>query len=423
MNSPFPPPILEALMSARTSEGSLRAYLREIAQVPLLTAEEEQTLAARVQLGDAGARDLMIRANLRLVVTIAFEHVNRGMALSDLISEGNLGLVTAVERFVPARNSRFATYAAWWIKQHIRRALSKDRTIRIPVHVSERIVKIHHASEQMTFDLGRMPSDAELAEELGLAASRVEQLRRASYNSLSLNAAVYGDDSMELSEMVGEADPLTPFDQTGARNQAETLHKALALLRERDRRIIVQRFGLDGTGEKTLAEIATQFGLTRERGAATGTRGAAKTAAHSQSVGKLFAVFRRRGVSYEQVASRCAIAYSHRERTPGRFVENRSTRFDRRQITGAKCRACCFPSDSFCFSLCAQERRGPMMQELAPAQRCSKTGHNGGARWRMEWRRERIHRSSGTRRKTFVGKYRCREKGILRRSCSAMRFL
>jgi len=252
-------------MSARTSEGSLRAYLREIAQVPLLTAEEEQTLAARVQLGDACARDLMIRANLRLVVTIAFEHVNRGMALSDLISEGNLGLVTAVERFVPARNSRFATYAAWWIKQHIRRALSKDRTIRIPVHVSERIVKIHHASEQMTFDLGRMPSDAELAEELGLAASRVEQLRRASYNSTSLNAAVYGDDSMELSEMVGEADPLTPFDQTGARNQAETLHKALALLRERDRRIIVQRFGLDGTGEKTLAEIASQFGLTRER--------------------------------------------------------------------------------------------------------------------------------------------------------------
>jgi len=252
-------------MSASTSEGSLRAYLREIAQVPLLTAEEEQTLAARVQLGDACARDLMIRANLRLVVTIAFEHTNRGMALSDLISEGNLGLVTAVERFVPARNSRFATYAAWWIKQHIRRALSKDRTIRIPVHVSERIVKIHRASEQMTFDLGRMPSDAELAEELGLAASRVEQLRRASYNSTSLNAAVYGDDSMELSEMVGEADALTPFDQTGARNQAETLHKALALLRERDRKIIVQRFGLDGTGEKTLAEIASQFGLTRER--------------------------------------------------------------------------------------------------------------------------------------------------------------
>jgi RNA polymerase primary sigma factor len=243
----------------------LRAYLREIAQGPLLTAEEEQTLAARIQLGDAGARDLMIRANLRLVVSIAFEHVNRGMALSDLISEGNLGLVTAVERFAPARNSRFASYAAWWIKQHIRRALSKDRTIRIPVHVSERILKIHRASEQMTFDLGRMPSDAELAEELGLAASRVGMLRRASYNSTSLNAPVYGDDSMELSELVGEADPLTPFDQTGARNQAETLHKALALLRERERKIIVQRFGLDGTGEKTLAEIASQFGLTRER--------------------------------------------------------------------------------------------------------------------------------------------------------------
>ena len=252
-------------MSERTSEGSLKAYLREIAQVPLLSAEEEQTLATRVQTGDAGARDLMIRANLRLVVSIAFEHINRGLALSDLISEGNLGLVTAVERFAPARNSRFASYAAWWIKQHIRRALSKDRTIRIPVHVSERILKINRASEQMIFDLGRMPSDAELADELGLAASRVERLRRASYNSVSLNAPVYGDDSTELSEMVGEADPLTPFDQTGARNQAETLHKALALLRERDRSIIVQRFGLDGTGEKTLAEIASQFGLTRER--------------------------------------------------------------------------------------------------------------------------------------------------------------
>jgi RNA polymerase primary sigma factor len=207
----------------------------------------------------------MIRANLRLVVSVAFEHVNRGMPLSDLISEGNLGLVMAVERFDPARGSRFAGYAVWWIKQHICRALSRDRTIVVPVHVSERIIKMHRASEQMTFDLGRMPSDAELADELGLPASRVEQLRKASYSAMSLNAPVYGHDSMELSEVFGEADTLTPFDQTGARNQAETLHKALALLRERERRIIIQRFGLDGTEEKTLADIANQLGLTRER--------------------------------------------------------------------------------------------------------------------------------------------------------------
>ena len=252
-------------MSERAFEGGLRTYLREIGRFPLLTAEEELALATRVQQGDLRARDTMIRANLRLVVSIAFEHVNRGMSVSDLISEGNLGLVTAVERFDPTRRSRFAGYASWWIKQHISRALSRDKTIRLPVHITERIIKMHRVSEQMTFDLGRMPSDAELAEELGLPSSRVTQIRRASYSSLSLNAPVYSDESTELSEVVGETDALTPFDQTRDRNEAETVHKALALLRERERRIIVQRFGLDGTGAKTLAEIAGQLGLTRER--------------------------------------------------------------------------------------------------------------------------------------------------------------
>jgi len=247
------------------SEGSLRKYLQEIGSVPLLSAEEEQALTIRLQTGDAIARDLMIRANLRLVVAIAFEHVHRGMALSDLISEGNLGLITAVERFDPTRGSRFARYAAWWIKQHICRALCNNYTIRVPVHISERIIKMNRVSEQMTFDLGRMPSDAELADELGLSASRVQQIRRAACIPMSLNAPVYGDDPMELSQVVGEAEAPTPFDQTRDRNEAESVHKALALLRERERRIIVQRFGLDGGGRRTLAEIALQLGLTRER--------------------------------------------------------------------------------------------------------------------------------------------------------------
>jgi len=180
--------VMHASIAEQTDIG-VRIYLREIGQIPLLTPERESELADRVQKGDHEARSLMIRSNLRLVVKIAFEYANRGLPLLDLISEGNLGLLTAVERFDPSKRSRLSTYACWWIKQAIQRALANQgKTIRLPIHIVERLSKIRRVARQMSEELGREPTDDELADEVGLSRARVAQMRTAATHAASLDA-------------------------------------------------------------------------------------------------------------------------------------------------------------------------------------------------------------------------------------------
>ncbi len=247
-------------------EGSLKIYLREISRTPILTREQERELSMRIRDGDHEARDLMIRSNLRLVVKIAFEHINRGLPLVDLISEGNLGLLTAVEKYDPSRQSRLSTYACWWIKQSIHRALStQTRTIRLPSHVSELLSKMRHVAAHMSYELGRPPTDEELADELGLSYSRVAKMRSASVSTASLDAPLSGDGSLELGELICDSEAPTPFDQARDRNQTDALAQVMTVLNERERTIICARFGIGGVEEKTLAQLGEEIGRTRER--------------------------------------------------------------------------------------------------------------------------------------------------------------
>ena len=247
-------------------EGSIKIYLREIGRTPILTREEERDLAMRIHAGDHAARDLMIRSNLRLVVKLAFEHINRGLPLVDLISEGNLGLLTAVEKYDPSRQSRLSTYACWWIKQSILRALAtQSRTIRLPSHISELLAKMRHVAAHMSYELGRAPTDEELADEIGLSYSRVARMRTASVTTASLDAPVASDGSLELGEMICDSEAPTPFDQASDRNQTDDLAQVMDVLNERERTIICARFGIGGAEEKTLAQLGEEIGRTRER--------------------------------------------------------------------------------------------------------------------------------------------------------------
>src|SRR5438874_11407066 len=187
------------------SDTGLNRYLREIGRIPLLTLEEEIELAAKIKKGDAGARERMINSNLRLVVTIAHDYANLGLPLLDLISEGNIGLTKAVERFDTTKGAKLRTYAAWWIKQSIKRALAnQSKTIRLPVHLVDKIAKVRRVSLQMSDELGREPTDEELGEEIGIASGKVAQLKSLGIRPTSLDAAIGDDDSTEFSEMIGD---------------------------------------------------------------------------------------------------------------------------------------------------------------------------------------------------------------------------
>src|SRR5438445_7320114 len=182
----------------------LKRYLQEIGQFSLLTPQEEIELAGKIKKGDAAARERMINANLRLVVTIARDYANLGLPLLDLISEGNIGLTKAVERFEPTKGAKLSTYAMWWIKQSIKRALAnQSKTIRIPVHLADKIAKVRRVSLQMSDELGREPTDDELGEELGIAPENVARLRSTGTRPASLDAVIAEDDTTELGEMIG----------------------------------------------------------------------------------------------------------------------------------------------------------------------------------------------------------------------------
>ena len=253
-------------MALEDSDAGIKIYLREIGQIPLLTPEDEIRLAAKIKKGDKEARSLMIRSNLRLVVKIAHDYGNLGLPLLDLISEGNIGLMKAVERFDPAKGGKLSTYAAWWIKQSIKRALAnQSKTIRLPVHLVDKISKIRRVSLQMSEELGREPTDEELAEEVGLSPSKVSQLKTSAIRPASLDAPISDEDSTEFGEIVSDMDALTPFELLRDENLRNEVNDLLVLLDEREKKIIFSRFGLDGGKPKTLEEVGKKFGVTRER--------------------------------------------------------------------------------------------------------------------------------------------------------------
>ena len=247
-------------------DSGLNRYLREIGRIPLLTPEQEIELAAKIKAGNVAARDRMILSNLRLVVTIAYDYVDLGLPLLDLISEGNIGLTKAVERFDPNKGAKLSTYAAWWIKQSIKRGLAnQSKTIRLPVHLVDKIAKVRRVSLQMSDELGREPTDEELGEEVGIASGKVAQLKSLAIRPTSLDAAIGDDDSTEFGEMIGDEDAETPFELLRDKNLLREMDGLLEVLDQREKRIISQRFGLSGGKPKTLEDIGKNFGVTRER--------------------------------------------------------------------------------------------------------------------------------------------------------------
>lgn len=267
-----PPSFLERPEPAPAETGyaersNLQMYLQEIGKTPLLTIEEEIKLAKRIHRGDKAARDHMIQANLRLVVKIAMDYKDFGLPLLDLISEGNIGLIKAVERFDPAKGGKLSTYAAWWIKQSIKRALAnQSKTIRLPVHLVDKIAKMRRTAMVLTEELGREPTDEELARELQIPTSKVAHLKSVSVRPASLDAPVGEDgDSATFGEIVGDENATSPYEQLSADNQNSDLHDMINSLDKREAEIIKLRFGLEGRDELTLEEVGKKFNVTRER--------------------------------------------------------------------------------------------------------------------------------------------------------------
>jgi len=253
-------------MERQDGDSAIRLYLREIGQVKLLTVQEEIQLAARIKKGDKKAREHMIKANLRLVVKIARDYEGIGLPLLDLISEGNIGLMKAVERFDPAKGGKLSTYGSWWIKQSIKRALAnQSKTIRLPVHLVDKISKMRRTAMRLQEVLGHEPTDEELAAEIGTTAARVAQMRTASIRPASLDAPVGDDDSSTYSEIIEDVRAFNPYEQLEGKTVTDMLQDMVHHLDEREATILRYRFGLDGGTEKTLEEVGAKFGVTRER--------------------------------------------------------------------------------------------------------------------------------------------------------------
>jgi RNA polymerase primary sigma factor len=248
-------------------ESMLQLYLREIGQVKLLTPQEEIQLARRIQKGDDQAREHMIKANLRLVVKIAREYENLGLPLLDLINEGNMGLMKGVERFDPTKGAKLSTYASWWIKQSIKRALAnQSKTIRLPVHVVDKVADIRRAEMKLKEKLDREPTDEELAEMLGLKPQRVREYREAARAPVSLDAPLgHDDDSEHISEVVADTRAEAPYANLSKDTDKALLKEVFATLSPREQHILTLRFGLQDDTPKTLEEIGQEYRLTRER--------------------------------------------------------------------------------------------------------------------------------------------------------------
>jgi RNA polymerase primary sigma factor len=244
----------------------LKLYLREIGKVKLLSQEDEVQLAARIRKGDKKAREQMIKANLRLVVKIARDYEGLGLPLLDLISEGNIGLMKAVERFDPAKGGKLSTYGSWWIKQSMKRALAnQSKTIRLPVHMVDKISKMNRAARRLQEVLGREPTDEELAEELHIKPARVAMMRMAATRPTSLDAPVGDADNGTFAEVVRDENADDPFEELQAKGVTGMLKDLVTNLTSREANILRARYGLDGGRMKTLEEIGAEWGITRER--------------------------------------------------------------------------------------------------------------------------------------------------------------
>ena len=245
---------------------SLRLYLRSIGRVELLTAGEEVSLARRIERGDMVAKEHMIEANLRLVVSIAKAYLGRGLTFLDLIQEGSMGLIRAVEKFDYRRGYKFSTYATWWIRQAVTRAIAdKGRTIRIPVHMVEKLNKVVHVERQLVQELGREPTASEIALELQITVREVRDVWRMSQQPISLEKPVGDEDDSSLGDFVEDPTAESPFELASERLRRENLRRALQALPEREREVIELRFGLTGDRPLTLEEVGRTFNVTRER--------------------------------------------------------------------------------------------------------------------------------------------------------------
>ena len=255
-----------AIWREQEGDNGIKIYLREIGQFPRITVKDEIELAAKIKRGDKTARATMIKANLRLVVKIAHDYSNFGLPLLDLISEGNIGLMKAVERFDPKKGGKLSTYAAWWIKQSIKRALAnQSKTIRLPVHLVDKISKMKRTAMRMSETLGREPTDQELADVFEMPRAKVAQLREISVRPASLDATIGDDDDTQFSEIVGDENAASPFEMLRDKAMRDDIRDLLEELEPREAEILTARFGLDGKLPLTLEDVGKNLKVTRER--------------------------------------------------------------------------------------------------------------------------------------------------------------
>jgi RNA polymerase primary sigma factor len=260
------PKKVELDLTVEPSLDSLRLYLRSIGRVDLLTAEQEVMLAKRIERGDMDAKQQMIEANLRLVVSIAKNYLGRGLTFLDLIQEGSLGLIRAVEKFDYRRGYKFSTYATWWIRQAVTRAIAdKARTIRIPVHMVEKLNKVVHVERALVQEMGREPNPEEIAKELEWTAREVKDILRMAQLPVSLEKPIGEDEDSSLGDFVEDETAESPFELASENLRRQNVRKALEALPEREREVMEMRFGLNGHQARTLEEVGRAFGVTRER--------------------------------------------------------------------------------------------------------------------------------------------------------------
>jgi RNA polymerase primary sigma factor len=253
-------------LTVEPSLDSLRLYLRSIGRVELLTADQEVSLAKRLERGDMRAKQQMVEANLRLVVSIAKGYLGRGLSFLDLIQEGSLGLIRAVEKFDYRRGYKFSTYATWWIRQAVTRAIAdKARTIRIPVHMVEKLNKVVHVERQLVQSLGREPTPDEIAEELEWTPREVKDIMRFAQTPVSLEKPIGEEDDSELGDFVEDDQAPSPFETASENMRRENVRRVLEALPQREREVIEMRYGLKGHQSRTLEEVGRAFGVTRER--------------------------------------------------------------------------------------------------------------------------------------------------------------
>jgi RNA polymerase primary sigma factor len=257
---------LLSTLSDSSINDPVRMYLKEIGRIPLLTREQEIDLAQRTELGEGKAKAKLINSNLRLVVSIAKKYIGRGMTFLDLIQEGNKGLIRAVEKYDWTKGFKFSTYATWWIRQAITRAIADQaRTIRIPVHMVETINKLIRISRKLMQDLGREPSPEEIGTQMEISADKVREIMKISQKTTSLETPIGDDDDSYLGDFIPDESQLSPYDATSKRLLKENINEVLLALSDRESRVLKMRFGLEGQRPMTLEEVGKKFGVTRER--------------------------------------------------------------------------------------------------------------------------------------------------------------